>query len=118
MMHIERTPRTLHWNGIAIKVAQLDLPLYFFRKLRAPESGDDGVERLTTVYVAETRVLTAGQFDDLANNFLASRDWLAGKGGAIHNGFLCIEVLAPGRPRLYINPDGMDYCRYVAAIFM
>jgi hypothetical protein len=47
---------------------------------------------------------------------LVSRDWLAGKGGFVGEGRLCIEIHAPGRPYLYVDPSGSDYARYVARL--
>jgi len=32
------------------------------------------------------------------------------------NGRLCVEVHAPGRPYLYVDPSGGDYARYVARL--
>ena len=46
----------------------------------------------------------------------AARDWLAGKGGYVDQGRLCVEVHAPGRPYLFIDPSGGDYPRYVARL--
>nr|CUV31814.1 conserved protein of unknown function [Ralstonia solanacearum] len=43
-----------------------------------------------------------------------SRDWLRGKGGGRLGSYFCIEVTAPGRLTLYVNPEGSDYARYVA----
>ena len=41
---------------------------------------------------------------------------LRGKGGGTGDGYLCVEVTAPGRPYLYVNPEGGDYARYVARL--
>ena len=55
-------------------------------------------------------------FDAFARSLLVSRDWLRGKGGGTCDGYLCVEVTAPGRPYLYVNPEGGDYARYVARL--
>ena len=68
------------------------------------------------VFVTETRELTPSEFDAFANTLLQSRDWLSGKGGGIDDGYLCVEVTAPGRPYLYVNPEGSDYGRYIAIL--
>jgi hypothetical protein len=68
------------------------------------------------IYITDTKILTPVEFDAFANNLLRSRDWLYGKGGGTGDGYLCIEVTAPGRPFLYINPEGGDYGRYVARL--
>ena len=45
-----------------------------------------------------------------------SRDWLSGKGGYVGEARLCVEVHAPGRPYLYVDPSGSDYARYVGRL--
>lgn len=111
---IERTPRTLTINGQVIEVEELGVRLPFARKpIDLSEVGGQG---LTKVFVTETRVMTPAEFDAFANHLMASRDWLAGKGGGIAGGYLCVEVTAPGRPYLYVNPEGSDYARYVARL--
>ena len=64
--------------------------------------------------------MTPAEFDAFARNLMASCDWLAGKGGGVKDegdsGYLCVEVKAPGRPYLYVNPEGGDYARYVARL--
>lgn len=113
---IERTPRTLQFGGSAIEVEELSLRLPFVRK---PVDIDDmlGIESgKTKIYITETRDMTPAEFDAFARNLLASREWLAGKGGSVAGGALCVEVTAPGRPRLYVNPEGSDYARYMARL--
>jgi len=112
---IERTPRTVMREGQMIEVEELSIRLPFARK---PENlsalGGEGLHR---VWVTETRVLSPQAFDEFANHLLKSRDWLAGKGGGAGDAYFCVEVCAPDRPYLYVNPEGSDYGRYVAAIF-
>ncbi|ARU21575.1 MFS transporter [Ralstonia solanacearum] len=109
---LARTPRTLLIGNTAIQVEELAERLPFARK-PADLSEVHGKE-YATVYVTETRQLTAAEFDAFTCSLLMSRDWLRGKGGGTRNGYLCIEVAAPGRPTLYVNPEGGDYARYVA----
>ncbi|MDP2431804.1 MAG: hypothetical protein Q8O33_07215 [Pseudomonadota bacterium] len=111
---IERTPRTLQFGGGAIEVEELGVRLPFARK--PVDLSEVGGDEQTKVYVSETRELTPAEFDAFARNLLVSRDWLRGKGGGTQGGFLCVEVTAPGRPYLYINPEGSDYARYVARL--
>ena len=118
MMHmaidIERTPRTANVGGQTIRVEELSLPLPFSRKPGSlAEVG--GAERCK-VFVIETREMSSTEFDIFANHLLASRDWLSGKGGYCEDGRLCIEIKAPGRPTLYVDPSGSDYARYVAQL--
>ncbi|MDP2433521.1 MAG: hypothetical protein Q8O33_16070 [Pseudomonadota bacterium] len=111
---IERTPRTLNFGGTAIEVEELGVRLPFARKpVDLSEVGGNGQ---TKVYITETKELTPAEFDEFARSLLVSRDWLRGKGGGIGDGSLCVEVTAPGRPYLYVNPEGSDYARYVARL--
>jgi hypothetical protein len=111
---IERTPRPLKVEGSTITVEELSIRLPFGRK-------SVGLDDLCAsgnyrVFVSETRTLTPEEFDSLGRTLLKSRDWLRGKGGSTEDGMLCVEVTAPGRPYLYINPEGTDYGRYVARL--
>ena len=111
---IERTPRTLQVGMQTIVVEELGVQLPFARKpIDLTEVGGNGQKK---VFVTETRELTPSEFDVFASTLLKSRDWLSGKGGGIHDGYLCVEVTAPGRPYLYVNPEGSDYGRYVARL--
>jgi hypothetical protein len=112
---LERTPRKVMRDGQMIEVEELSIRLPFARK---PENlnalGGEGLHR---VWVTETRVLSQPAFDEFASHLLKSRDWLAGKGGGVGDAYFCVEVCAPGRPYLYVNPEGSSYGRYVAEIF-
>ena len=111
---IERTPRVLQIGDTAVQVEELGVRLPFARKpVDLSEVGGYGQDK---VYVTETRELTPTEFDEFACRLLASRDWLRGKGGSAYGGQLCVEVKATGRPRLYVNPEGSDYGRYVARL--
>ena len=112
---LERTPRIVKLDGQSIEVEELSIRLPFARKPQNLDSlSDDGLHR---VMVTETRVLSPQAFDEFASHLLKSRDWLAGKGGGNGDAYFCMEVCAPGRPYLYVNPEGSNYGRYVAAIF-
>lgn len=118
MMHmtidIERTPRTANVGGQTVHVEELSLPLPFARK---PGSlAEVGGSERCKVFVIETREMSSTEFDIFSNHLLASRDWLAGKGGYCEDGRLCIEIKAPGRPTLYVDPSGSNYARYVARL--
>ena len=111
---IERTPMILQWEGQTIQVEQLGIRLPFARKptdLKDMSASGDYV-----VYVTEKLTMTPEEFDGFAANLMASRDWLAGKGGYVGQGRLCVEVHAPGRPYLYVDPSGGDYARYAARL--
>jgi hypothetical protein len=111
---IERTPRTLMINGQPVIVEELGVRLPFARKpVDLDEVGGHGQIK---VFVTETRAMIPAEFDAFARSLMASRDWLAGKGGGVAGGYLCVEVTAPGRPYLYVNPEGSDYARYVARL--
>ncbi|RAA05451.1 hypothetical protein [Ralstonia pseudosolanacearum] len=109
---IERSPRTVVIGDNIIQAAKLAKRLLFARK-PADLSQVRGQE-YAEVYVTEIKELTTAEFDDFAGNLLVSRDWLRGKGGGRLGSYFCIEVTAPGRPTLYVNPEGGDYARYVA----
>lgn len=111
---IERTPRTMTLDGIAIQVEELSVRLPFARKpADLEEVGGFGSNK---IFVTETREMTPGDFDAFASNLMKSHDWLRGKGGGTGDGYFCVEVFAPGRPYLYVNPEGGDYARYVARL--
>ncbi len=113
---IERKPLTVEINGQVIEVEELSVRLPFARK--PADLKDMGASEDCAVYVTETRCMTTEEFDGFAANLQVSRDWLSGKGGYVGQGRLCVEVHAPGRPFLYVDPSGSDYGSYVAAIFM
>ncbi|MFZ2738076.1 MAG: hypothetical protein WBI20_02845 [Burkholderiaceae bacterium] len=111
---IARTPRTLQFDGATIDVEELSVRLPFARKpidiTDMCASGD------YVVYVTETRTMTPEEFDSFSHNFFTSRDWLQGKGGYAGQGRLCVEIHAPGRPYLYVDPSGSDYGRFVGRL--
>ena len=111
---IARTPRTLQFGDTTIQVEELSVRLPFARK--PADLSELGGSDAHKVYVTETKELTAAEFDALARGLLVSRDWLRGKGGGTGDGYLCVEVTAPGHPFLYVNPEGGDYARYVARL--
>ncbi len=111
---IERTPRTLQFEGNAIEVEELSVRLPFARK--PADLSEVGGEGNYKVFVTETREMIPAEFDAFASQLLKSRDWLNGKGGYLADGRLCVEVCASGRPPLYVDPSGGDYGRYVARL--
>jgi hypothetical protein len=111
---IERKPLTIHFDGKDMQVEELGIRLPFGRK-PATMSEIAGSEDCT-VYITETREMEPAEFDSFAKNLYKSRDWLKGKGGYYGDGRLCVEVHAPGRPYLFIDPSGSDSGRYVARL--
>lgn len=57
--------------------------------------------------------LTAVEYDAFANTLLDDRDWLTGRGGHANGRRQVVEVTAPGRTTLYVDPSGGSYGRYV-----
>ena len=57
--------------------------------------------------------LTAAEYDAFASTLLEDRDWLAGRGGHSNGKRSVVEVSAPGRTTLYVDPSGSSYGRYV-----
>jgi hypothetical protein len=111
---IERTPRTLQFCGETMEVEELGRRLPFARK--PVELAEMCATGNAIVYITETVEMTPAEFDAFARNLHLSRPWLKGKGGSIGDGHLCIEIHAPGRPYLYVDPSGSDYPRYVARL--
>ncbi|WKB56004.1 hypothetical protein [Eleftheria terrae] len=112
---VTRTPRTVTFNGRQVHVLALDVALSFTRKPVCLDHvaihGDP-----QRVYITTTHHLTAAEFDEFTSHFMRRRSWLTGAGGSLHDAALCIEVVAPQRPALYVNPEGADYARYVARL--
>ena len=111
---IERTPRTLQFGDTTLQVEELSVRLPFARK--PADLSELGGSDPHKIYVTETKELTPAEFDAFGRSLLVSRDWLRGKGGGTGDGYLCVEVTAPGCPYLYVNPEGGDYARYVARL--
>lgn len=111
---IERTPRTLQFGDTTLQVEELSVRLPFARK--PADLSELGGSDPHKIYVTETKEMTTAGFDAFAGSLLASSDWLRGKGGGTGEGYFCVEVTAPGRPYLYVNPEGGDYARYVARL--
>lgn len=57
--------------------------------------------------------LTATEYDAFANTLLEDHDWLTGRGGHANGHRQVVEVRAPGRTTLYVDPSGGSYGRYV-----
>lgn len=67
------------------------------------------------IEVASRAVMTASQYDAFTGNggFNQDRTWLEGYGGTRNGKTQVVEVSAPGRKTLYIDPEGGKYARYV-----
>jgi hypothetical protein len=57
--------------------------------------------------------LTIREYDAFASTLLEDRDWLAGRGGHTNGQRQVVEVSAPGRTTLIVDPSGGSYGRYV-----
>lgn len=57
--------------------------------------------------------LTEAEYDTFASTLLQDRDWLAGHGGHAGGRRHVVEVSAPGRRTLFVDPSGSAYGRYV-----
>ena len=111
---IDRKPLTITFDGQEVQVQELSIRLPFGRK--PADITDIAATGDYVVYVTETREMGPEEFDGFAMNLYKSRDWLKGKGGYYMQGRLCVEIHAPGRPYLFIDPSGGDYPRYVARL--
>lgn len=64
--------------------------------------------------IIETKEMTAAEYDTFIAKPLASREWLAGKGGWKNNNVrYAIAITAPERETLYVDPSGSNYGRYI-----
>lgn len=111
---IDRTPLSINFDGQDIEVEELSVRLPFGRK--PVDLTDIAATGNDKVYVTETKEMTPAEFDSFATALYKSHDWLKNKGGYFKNGRLCVEVIAPGRPILFIDPSGSDFPRYVARL--
>ena len=58
--------------------------------------------------------LTEAQYDAFADSLLLDREWLRDRGGYDEDGRrFVVEVIAPNRETLYVDPSGSAYGRYV-----
>ena len=76
---IERKPITVNFDGKSIEVDELGIRLPFGRK--PADIKEIAAYGDYTVYVSETREMTAEEFDGFAMNLLKSRDWLKDQNG-------------------------------------
>ena len=60
--------------------------------------------------------LTAAEYDAFASTLLEDREWLTGRGGHANGQRQVVEVSAPGRTTLYVDPSGGSYGRYVGVV--
>lgn len=65
------------------------------------------------IKVTDRRQMTAEEYDNFIRSMMDDRDWLAGRGGQLGSKTLVIEVTAPDRKTLYIDPEGSSYARCV-----
>lgn len=66
------------------------------------------------VEIESRHAMTEAEYDAFAASLLADRDWLAGRGGFLDGGGRSVvEVTAPNRATLYVDPSGSCYGRYV-----
>jgi hypothetical protein len=63
--------------------------------------------------IAETIVLPVAHYDAFCRLMYKDWDWLAGKGGFKNKVRQVLEVTAPERETLYVDPSGYSYARYV-----
>ena len=72
-------------------------------------------DRLETVAVVETIILSLAEYKKVCRNPLNDYDFLKGKGGYCdeHDYRQVVELKAEGQPTLYADPSGSSYCRYL-----
>lgn len=112
-----RIRRTITFVGGRQEVWQLLEPQRFIFKAANLEKLREAVsDKSERAYIIETRQLSEHEYDVLASDLLIGWDWLVNKGGYYVDGRMCVEVKAPGRPTLLIDPSGYEYPRYVAIL--
>lgn len=66
------------------------------------------------VSVEFQQTLTTREYDLFGQTLLKDRDWLKGRGGWLDNEVRrVVEVSAPDRTTLYVDPSGSAFGRYV-----
>jgi len=77
-------------------------------------ANDDPSSPPEPIEIEFRKELTDAEYDDFTSALLADRDWLAGRGGYLEgSGRSVVEVTAPNRTTLYVDPSGGSYGRYV-----
>lgn len=58
--------------------------------------------------------LSANEYDKFVYNFMVHTTYLSGEGGVDSDGTVhVVEITAPGKKTIYVDPEGYDYARYV-----
>lgn len=58
--------------------------------------------------------LSANEYDKFVYNFMVHTTYLSGEGGVDPDGTVhVVEITAPGKKTIYVDPEGYDYARYV-----
>ncbi len=90
------------------------------RFVRKPHDLDDVLDSIhagdfaNRIEIQARKALTEIEYDEFASAPLADREWLAGLGGYLEgSGRRVVEVTAPNRTTLYVDPSGSNYGRYV-----
>lgn len=89
------------------------------RFVRKPQDLDDVLasihgESANRIEIQARKALTEIEYDEFASAPLTDREWLAGLGGYLEgSGRRVVEVTAPNRTTLYVDPSGSTYGRYV-----
>jgi hypothetical protein len=93
------------------------LKVCFIRKpadLKDVMSNNDPDKTPSNVSIELHQTLSTAEYDRFAANFYQDYDWLKGRGGYINNELRsAVEVSAPDRITLYVDPSGSAYGRYV-----
>jgi hypothetical protein len=85
-------------------------PYRFDEVIAAARDSDDPCSR---VRVVETKALSIEEYDAFIKSMLQNHAWLTGKGGYLNCKRQVVEVTAPERQTLYVDPSGSSYGRYV-----
>jgi hypothetical protein len=74
----------------------------------------DHDRNIEAAWIEARQPMTTAEYDAFTACFLADHAWLADRGGLSPSGRTrVVEVSAPNRQTLYVNPEGYGYARYV-----
>lgn len=74
---------------------------------------DDTSATIYKTAIIQTAEMNEIEYDRFVSNFFTNHEWLEGKGGMIGNIREALEITAPNRTTLYVDPSGYAYARYV-----
>ncbi len=126
---ITREKIEIYWD-VPMLVDMLGIQLPFARK---PYNFAECSGAYCGVMVTHTKTMLLSEYVSFVRNLNKPYAWLNGRGGIFQRALdpsdtawvpqpktrdyrLCVEVVCPGMPMLYIDPQGSDCARYLARL--